>query len=912
MVANAQKGDYQAAAESANKILNGPITDPDNPLRKAATAIIMQPVENIKELYKQHKAGGESAVGAAAGTANDILNPGTRLTNAIHRVVPKVKADYKAGNISGAIGDVIGGANSPETGAIPLVGGMVQQIAGNLDTDLHNHNYGAVLGDVTGPVATAGIGKALGAIGEAGEAAGGAEAGAEAGAVPETTGAPPPPPPGGAEVPTTGTPPPPRPMAPPSVKPSGNPLTRSAELVRKMNERAPGPTKEATAQTVQDTVAGAKAPEQAATDLEANSQQQALTAEQQAVQDNYNRAHTQITQEGAGAQNAANQARGVAETEKSLADESLTNFAKMAPGDESITAAAKTAADTANKAMHEKYVAQQGKLIEMTGDTSVPVEGSPIHEAFNDLTGASEAKGSVTGAVAKSLPGSAVANDTLKGIEKLIEPEEPAEGEEPAPPATTDMKDLLEAYQRIGAKQRATAWNTETGPADQQIYSRLKQGIIDTVAQIAQKSGNPEAIDVAQKMNSDYRAEVGLYENPAVKALRSGKMTDVDKALTGGQASLGNINAMRQVLGSHWQDFTQNSLKRMVADQIGEDGTINYKGLLNKLNGINPDVRTALYGDAQAGDLLKSLNTATKASADAATATADSEAAAGATQDRLEGAGKTAAGKTKELQAASENVTKEQAAKTKAINESIAGIVGDGDVAKLLQDPTRRAALQEAVGPDGMAKLGDLAIENQISKATGEVRDGQFVKGRFDPDKFLKWTESFKDSPEALDSTFRMTPERAAAYDKLITSMQEASSVKKLVRFGVLPPAAAAVGVLSGGPLVGVLATAASVLGEARWAPLQEFLDTVANHPATWKTIGVIGKTAEAAKRAASVAPTAAKVAGKVLNKTPTAAKIATYGALAGALGGPEAEDKEVVPADQDTGQQGVTLPVTK
>jgi hypothetical protein len=195
-----------------------------------------------------------------------------------------------------------------------------------------------------------------------------------------------------------------------------------------------------------------------------------------------------------------------------------------------------------------------------------------------------------------------------------------------------------------------------------------------------------------------------------------------------------------------------------------------------------------------------------------------------------------------------------------------------------------------------MAKLGDLAIENQISKATGEVRDGQFVKGRFDPDKFLKWTESFKDSPEALDSTFRMTPERAAAYDKLITSMQEASSVKKLVRFGVLPPASALVGSLAGGPLVGVLATAASVLGEAKWAPLQEFLDTVANHPATWKTIGAVGKTAEAVKKAASVAPTAAKVAGKVLNKTPTAAKVATYGALAGALGGPEAGDNNAQP----------------
>ena len=120
--------------------------------------------------------------------------------------------------------------------------------------------------------------------------------------------------------------------------------------------------------------------------------------------------------------------------------------------------------------------------------------------------------------------------------------------------------------------------------------------------------------------------------------------------------------------------------------------------------------------------------------------------------------------------------------------------------------------------------------------------------------------------------------------------------MKKLVRFGVLPPIGATVGGLAGGPLVSVLATAASVLGEAKWAPLQEFLDTVANHPATWKTIGAVGKvadkTTQAAKTVAGAASTAAKAAGTVLNKTPTAAKVATYGALAGALGGPQAEQQ--------------------
>ena len=850
MVSSAQKGDFKSAAESANKLLNGAV-DPQNPIYKAAEQIIMQPIDTIKNEYKEQRAQGKTPMQA-------ILAPGALKTGG-QRVVSEFKNGHPLDAISSAIH-----TGTQALSAVPMVGAAADQIGGNLDTDIHNGNYRAALGDVAGPLATMGIGKVLGALGDAGEAAEGAEA---------TTGQPPPPPPG------------------------GNALTRSADLMQDMNNRAPGPTAEATAQGVKDTVTAAKAPEQMANDAEAASQQKSITADQQAVQSNYERAHGAINQEGEAAQNAASQARDMAATEKETADESLKNYASMAPGDEAITAAAKTAADNANKAMHDNYVAQRGKLIEMAGDASVPLEDSPIHEAYNDLMteGTKAAKGSIV--VPTPPPGSARAISILDNIKNLVEPEAAEEGAEAPPPSTTTMSTLLDDYQMIGARQRATPWNTETGPADQQIYNRLKQGIVDTIGQVAEKSGNPDAIDIAQKMNSDYRNEVSLYQNPAVKALRAGKMRDVDAALTSNaQGNLGNVNALRQVLGSHWQDFTQNSLKRLVADNIGEDGTINYKGLLNKLGGMKADVRNAVYGQMQSGDILKSLNTATKAAGDIDTATADSEAAAKATQARLEGAGKTAAGKTKELQNASDNVTKEQAAKTKAINESIAGVVGDGDIAKLLTDPTRRAALQEAVGPDGMAKLGDLAVENQLSKATGEVRDGKFVKARFDPDKFLQWTESFKDSPEALDATFRSTPERAAAYDKLISSMQEASSVKKLVRFGVLPPIGATVGGLAGGPLVSVLATAASVLGEAKWAPLQEFLDTVANHPATWKTIGAVGKvadkTTQAAKTVAGAVPTAAKAAGTVLNKTPTAAKVATYGALAGALGGPQAEQQ--------------------
>lgn len=887
MVAAAKKGDMKTASEIANEFVSGGLTDKNNPLYKAAEQIIMQPVHAIKNQYAEQRKQGEGAVAAAASTAQHILDPATRVMDAYQRTAPRVKADIHKGNIAGAIGDVIGGSvENNATDAVPLFGGAARQVGENLDTDLHAHNYRAALGDVAGPLATAGVGKALGALGEAGEA-------------------------------TTGVEPPPAAAGAPEA--SGNSLTRSAALVKDMNSRAPGVTDEGLSNAVSDTVEQAKTPERMANDMEADAQRGQISNEQQAAQDNYARAHRQINAESQTGQVEAQARQAEAEWQQHVEEESLRNTAELAPGDESITAAAKTAADTANDDMHAKYAEKANAFKEATDGVTIPLEGSGIHDAFTELTGEDAGKGPLVKAVAKSLPGSPQANQMLQRISDLLNPEEPeaVDGQpppEPTEPPHVDADQLLEAYQRIGKKQRATPWNTETGPADHAIYKTLKEGIIDTLGQLAEASGSPEAIDLVDQMNKDYRENVRLYENPAVKALRSGKLTDVDKYLTGPQSSLGNISTMKQVLGSHWQDFQQSSLRRLVADYVKPDGSIDYKGVLNKLSSpaLKPDVRNAMYGNMESQQIIKSLTNMNRASEEASAAAKAGEDAATTAKAKLEGAGKTLSGKTADLAKASEDVTKEQAAKTKGINDAIAHVVGDGDIAKILTDPERRAALQEAVGTDGMQKFGKLAIENQISKATGEIRDGKFVKARFDPDKFLKWVDTFKDSPEAVDAAFRPTPETAVAYDKLISSMQEASSVKKLVKYGVLPPTLGVAGALISGPLAAVVGTLAAVLGEAKFATIQEVLDNVASHPATWRTLGAVGKVADTIRHPVQTAGKAAKAAAPAVRAAAPAAKLATYGALTQQLGGKAAVNKEVVPANPDTGQQSVTLPVTE
>ena len=207
MVANAQKGDYKSAAESANKLLTMPITaglnDKDSPLRKAATAIIMQPIDTIKNEYQAQRKQGKTPLQA-------VLDPGDEAR--------KVVSDLKGGHPLDALSSAVH-AGTKAVAAVPLVGGAAEQVGSNLDTDIHNGNYSAALGDITGPLTTMGIGKVLGALGDAGEATTGAEAGEAGATTPATTGTPPPP---GGEAPA------PAPVTPPSSVTPGTAGVRPA------------------------------------------------------------------------------------------------------------------------------------------------------------------------------------------------------------------------------------------------------------------------------------------------------------------------------------------------------------------------------------------------------------------------------------------------------------------------------------------------------------------------------------------------------------------------------------------------------------------------------------------------------------------------------------------------------------
>lgn len=146
-IKSAQQGDWENASEAASKLfINGAsmgLVDPDNPLLKAAEALIMHPVEELKKAAESAR-----KVSEASGTKQELSN---------------IIADHEAGNNIGAIGDVIGSvANNPVVADMPGTGPMAQQMGSYLDEDFHKHNFAAVAGDLLGPIMTMGLGKVLG------------------------------------------------------------------------------------------------------------------------------------------------------------------------------------------------------------------------------------------------------------------------------------------------------------------------------------------------------------------------------------------------------------------------------------------------------------------------------------------------------------------------------------------------------------------------------------------------------------------------------------------------------------------------------------------------------------------------------------------------------------------------------
>jgi hypothetical protein len=307
-------------------------------------------------------------------------------------------------------------------------------------------------------------------------------------------------------------------------------------------------------------------------------------------------------------------------------------------------------------------------------------------------------------------------------------------------------------------------------------------------------------------MNGKYKEGIRRFQNKDVQALWKGNLNDVSSRLIKGETSLDDIDAVRKTVGEdNFQKLGQDSFKRLVADSMGDaatgdEGKLNYKQFLSKWNRIDPRVRTEMFGSANQSGLTDALNQATGATG-----------------------------------------------KLADINKTVTDLIGNGDVDSLMQDPQRVSDLSKQLGTNGMKELGRSIMDNRIAEASSALdpKTGAFTKARFDPDKVLDWWNGMKDSPEVRNALFTVDKESAAHYNDLMKRLAQASSVKKLVKYGILPVTLGTAGVVHG-PGAALIAAVAGLGTEASFGRARDILDSMANNPRTWKALEWAGRASEA------------------------------------------------------------------
>jgi len=503
----------------------------------------------------------------------------------------------------------------------------------------------------------------------------------------------------------------------------------------------------------------------------------------------------------------AQQALDAAQGKLANAESTARQAATGAPEHAAITAQAQAATKAAYTKLGTDYAQAAEQAKGLIGGTTVDYGGSPLHQAAQAI--ANEGKTAATPldeAFAISRPGSAKANAM---VDKLADVEGTISLDDEGNSTQLTAQNVMDYAKNLKERLRNTGWVTDEQRADRDVYHKLLDGTHETLAQLAQASGNPQAMDVVQNMNSAYREGIGRFNNPDVKALLQGNVNDVFKRLTGGGTSVADINTAKSAIGDKaFGSLAEASLSRLAADSVDKaTGEFSYKNFFNKWNGIPADVRQAMFADSvRAGAIQDDIATVQKLNT--------SGAVPEATQ------------------------------KLKDINQTIESLVGNGDTNVLLKDPERVAAMSKVVGADGMAELGKSIIQNQMLKSATTGVGEKAVVGIPNAGKVLDWMLSMKDSPEVTDALFKPTPEASANFEKLMADLKTVQSVHNMTKFGIFTPMAATgvgMGVVAHGPLAIMLGT---MVGAGGAVAARDIVDKISNSPAMWRTIAFMDRRA--------------------------------------------------------------------
>jgi len=184
---------------------------------------------------------------------------------------------------------------------------------------------------------------------------------------------------------------------------------------------------------------------------------------------------------------------------------------------------------------------------------------------------------------------------------------------ETKPVKNLNIDDLVALRQQV----RTLGDSYELGDINGRVLRKINNALDDTIGQMAQKSGDPTALNDYKELRAGYRDKVNLFDNPVIAALRDGKMDDAAKAFVGlkragsalpsaGKANF-NTDVLKRVIGADGvKAFGKDVFQTMMKDSL-DDGQFNPAKFSEAWTRITDDSKNDLFNVADAKNGLKQL-----------------------------------------------------------------------------------------------------------------------------------------------------------------------------------------------------------------------------------------------------------------------------------------------------------------
>lgn len=138
--------------------------------------------------------------------------------------------------------------------------------------------------------------------------------------------------------------------------------------------------------------------------------------------------------------------------------------------------------------------------------------------------------------------------------------------------------------------------------------------------------------------------------------------------------------------------------------------------------------------------------------------------------------------------------------------------------------------------------LGDQVMDNLSKGVVNNILQDSTEKGQLNPSVLIqKWSRIPQETKDALFSSKGLQTSKQEV-DKLMSDAKTASNIQHLTRVGVITPVVAAGGLYYHLGLISALLAESGAYGVAHLGGVRQLVDYVANHPNTWKMVGLAGK----------------------------------------------------------------------